>query len=75
MSAKLRWLPLLCLALAGCSQLENPGNVTAADKAALGGQLTLQSPRGEGTVLTVRVPLVAASTPLPPASLAPGGAA
>lgn len=34
MSAKFRWLPLLCLALAGCSQLENPGNVTAADKAA-----------------------------------------
>ncbi|PTT58669.1 hypothetical protein [Stenotrophomonas sp. HMWF003] len=27
------WLPLLCLGLAGCSQLENPGNVTAADKA------------------------------------------
>ncbi len=34
MSAKRRWLPLLCLVLAGCSQLENPGNVTAADKAA-----------------------------------------
>ncbi|MEN4953321.1 hypothetical protein [Stenotrophomonas sp. TWI819] len=30
---KSRWLPLLCLGLAGCSQLENPGNVTAADKA------------------------------------------
>jgi len=27
------WLPLLCLGLAACSQLENPGNVTAADKA------------------------------------------
>ncbi|MGE8248053.1 MAG: hypothetical protein ACN6PO_02410 [Stenotrophomonas bentonitica] len=27
------WLPLLYLGLAGCSQLENPGNVTAADKA------------------------------------------
>jgi len=27
------WLPLLFLGLAGCSQLENPGNVTAADKA------------------------------------------
>lgn len=27
------WLPLLCLGLSGCSQLENPGNVTAADKA------------------------------------------
>lgn len=27
------WLPLLYLCLAGCSQLENPGNVTAADKA------------------------------------------
>ncbi|MEN5038947.1 hypothetical protein ABE424_01985 [Stenotrophomonas sp. TWI1149] len=27
------WLPLFCLGLAGCSQLENPGNVTAADKA------------------------------------------
>ncbi|WP_032968264.1 sensor histidine kinase, partial [Stenotrophomonas maltophilia] len=43
--------------------------------AALGGQLTLQSPRGEGTLLTVRVPLVAATTPLSPASLAQGGAA
>jgi hypothetical protein len=28
-----RWLSLLCLGLAACSQLENPGNVTAADKA------------------------------------------
>ncbi len=27
-------LPLLCLGLVACSQLENPGNVTAADKAA-----------------------------------------
>ncbi|MFI8573540.1 hypothetical protein ACIGEO_18785 [Stenotrophomonas bentonitica] len=27
------WLPLLYLGLAGCSQLENPGNVTAADRA------------------------------------------
>ncbi len=27
------WLPLLYLGLAGCSQLENAGNVTAADKA------------------------------------------
>lgn len=26
-------LLLLCLGLAACSQLENPGNVTAADKA------------------------------------------
>ncbi|KAF1055590.1 MAG: hypothetical protein GAK43_00385 [Stenotrophomonas maltophilia] len=32
MPSLFRWLPLLCLALAGCSQLENPGNVTAADK-------------------------------------------
>lgn len=46
--------------------------------AALGGQLALQSVRGDGTVLTVRVPLVAATTPLPPAappSLAQDGAA
>ena len=43
--------------------------------AALGGQLTLQSPRGEGTVLTVRVPLMAATAPLSPASLAQGGVA
>ena len=28
-----RWLPLLCLALAACSQLENPGNVTASEAA------------------------------------------
>jgi len=34
MLSKSWWLPLLCLGLAGCSQLENPGNVTAADKAA-----------------------------------------
>ena len=30
MSVRSRWLPLLCLALAGCSQLENPGHLTAA---------------------------------------------
>lgn len=46
--------------------------------AALGGQLAVQSVRGDGTVLTVRVPLAAATTPLPPAappSLAQDGAA
>jgi len=43
--------------------------------AALGGQLQLQSARGEGTVLSVRVPLAAATTPVPPASLAQDGAA
>jgi len=45
--------------------------------AALSGQLALQSPRGEGTLLTVQVPLVAATTPLPPVAAAPvaqGGA-
>jgi len=43
--------------------------------AALGGQLQVQSPRGAGTVLTVRVPLAAATAPVPPPSLAQGGAA
>ncbi len=46
--------------------------------AALGGQLVLHSPRGAGTLLTVRVPLVAATTPVPAApaaTLAPEGAA
>lgn len=43
--------------------------------AALGGQLQVQSGKGEGTLLTLRVPLVAATTPVPPASLAQGGAA
>ncbi|HIE1101653.1 sensor histidine kinase [Stenotrophomonas maltophilia] len=46
--------------------------------AALGGQLAVQSVRGDGTVLTVRVPLVAATVPLPPgapSSLAQDGAA
>lgn len=43
--------------------------------AALGGQLQLQSGRGEGTVVSVRVPLAAATTPVPPASLAQDGAA
>lgn len=43
--------------------------------AALGGQLQVQSGRGEGTLLTLRVPLAAATTPVPPASLAQGGAA
>lgn len=45
---------------------------------ALGGQLVVQSARGEGTVLTVRVPLAAATAPLPPGtppSLAPEGTA
>ena len=39
--------------------------------AALGGYVTVQSPRGEGTVLSVRVPLSAATVPLPPAAPAP----
>ncbi len=43
--------------------------------AALRGQLQVQSGRGEGTVLSVRVPLAAATTPVPPASLAQDGAA
>jgi len=43
--------------------------------AALGGQLQVQSGKGEGTLLTLRVPLAAATTPVPPASLAQGGAA
>lgn len=43
--------------------------------AALGGQLQVQSGRGEGTVLSVRVPLAAATTLVPPASLAQDGAA
>ena len=45
---------------------------------ALGGQLTVQSPRGAGTLLMVRVPLAAATAPLPPAApkpLAQDGAA
>lgn len=57
MSAKLRWLPLLCLALAGCSQLENPGNVTAADKAA-------RAPASDGENM---VSINAADAPPPPA--------
>ena len=46
--------------------------------AALGGSLQVQSAKGEGTRLTVRVPLAAATTPLPPGappSLAQDGAA
>ena len=43
--------------------------------AALGGQLQVQSGKGEGTLLTLRVPLAAATMPVPPASLAQGGAA
>lgn len=46
--------------------------------AALGGSLQVQSARGEGTVLTVRVPLGAATAPLPPGvppSLVQDGAA
>ncbi len=57
MSAKFRWLPLLCLALAGCSQLENPGNVTAADKAA-------RAPASDGENM---VSINAADAPPPPA--------
>ena len=46
--------------------------------AALGGSLQVQSAKGEGTVLIVRVPLAAATTPLPPGvppSLVQDGAA
>ena len=46
--------------------------------AALGGNLQIQSAKGEGTLLTVRVPLAAATTPLPPgtpSSLVQDGAA
>lgn len=46
--------------------------------AALGGNLQVQSAKGEGTLLTVRVPLAAATTPLPPgtpSSLVQDGAA
>ncbi|MBK0054317.1 sensor histidine kinase [Stenotrophomonas sp. S39] len=43
--------------------------------AALGGQLQVQSGKGEGTLLTLRVPLAAATPPVPPASLAQDGAA
>jgi len=57
MSAKLRWLPLLFLALAGCSQLENPGNVTAADKAT-------RAPASDGENM---VSINAADAPPPPA--------
>ncbi|AWH28575.1 hypothetical protein [Stenotrophomonas sp. YAU14A_MKIMI4_1] len=57
MSFRFRWLPLLCLALAGCKQLENPGNVTAADKAA-------RAPASDGENM---VSINAADAPLPPA--------
>ncbi|MEN5419188.1 hypothetical protein ABE543_07845 [Stenotrophomonas sp. TWI169] len=56
MSALIRWLPLLCLAFAGCSQLENPGNVTAADKAA-------RAPASDGDNM---VSINAADAPPPP---------
>ncbi|WP_313301185.1 sensor histidine kinase [Stenotrophomonas sp.] len=60
----------------GGVQAEGNGLCGMRERAmALGGQLSLQSPRGEGTVVTVRVPLVAATTPLSPASLAQDGAA
>ncbi|MDU1658748.1 MAG: sensor histidine kinase, partial [Stenotrophomonas maltophilia] len=60
----------------GGVQAEGNGLCGMRERAmALGGQLSLQSPRGEGTVVTVRVPLVAATTPLSPASLARDGAA
>jgi len=56
MSVRFRWLPLLCLALAGCSQLENPGNVTAADKAT-------RAPASDGENM---VSINAADAPPPP---------
>ncbi|WP_343652207.1 hypothetical protein [Stenotrophomonas sp.] len=56
MSFRFRWLPLLCLALAGCKQLENPGNVTAADKAA-------RAPASDGENM---VSINAADAPPPP---------
>lgn len=43
--------------------------------AALGGQLQVQSAKGEGTVLSVRVPLAAVTAPVPPGALAQEGAA
>ncbi len=57
MPFRFRWLPLLCLALAGCKQLENPGNVTAADKAA-------RAPASDGENM---VSINAADAPPPPA--------
>ncbi|AWH24747.1 hypothetical protein [Stenotrophomonas sp. YAU14D1_LEIMI4_1] len=57
MSFRFRWLPLLCLALAGCKQLENPGNVTAADKAT-------RAPASDGENM---VSINAADAPPPPA--------
>ncbi len=56
MSVRFRWLPLLCLALAGCSQLENSGNVTAADKAT-------RAPASDGENM---VSINAADAPPPP---------
>ncbi|AWH51958.1 two-component sensor histidine kinase [Stenotrophomonas sp. ESTM1D_MKCIP4_1] len=43
--------------------------------AALGGQLQVQSAKGEGTVLSVRVPLAAVTAPVPPGALAQEGEA
>jgi len=63
MSAKFRWLPLLCLALAGCSQLENPGNVTAADKAA-------RAPASDGENMVSINAADAPPAPAPPRSQA-----
>lgn len=40
---------------------------------ALGGAFSVDSPRGEGTRLSARIPLAAASTPVPAASAAPPG--
>lgn len=54
------WLPLLCLGLAGCSQLENPGNVTAADKA-----VRAQTADGDHMV-SFNAADVPAPAPLPP---------
>ncbi|HAI45778.1 MAG TPA: hypothetical protein DCM50_03580, partial [Stenotrophomonas sp.] len=54
------WLPLLCLGLAGCSQLENPGNVTAADKA-----VRAQTADGDHMV-SINAADVAAPPPPPP---------
>ncbi len=59
-----RWLPLLCLALAACSQLENPGNVTASEAAT-------RAPSADGDHM---VSINVADAP-PPAPLPPGNRA
>lgn len=52
------WLPLLCLALAACSQLENPGNVTANEAAT-------RAPSADGDHM-VSINVADAPPPAPP---------